>query len=253
MPSPCVPENRVRDLRVVRTPRIGARRRINARTRWENRRVYDGVASGRRYPGQYYDAETGLNQNAFRDYDPKTGRYPEADPIGLAGGINVFTYSFDNPISSFDPNGLRRIRINDIDDPFEKAAWDFPGYLVISGHGSLDAIGNHRRPGDPLRISYAVDDVVENLVNNWGYDGTEPIVLDSCHSGEKTGSGGKSFAERVVDTLWKKYKYAATIWGYDGTIDLVPVLNIEYPKFYPSSNGHNGWKKFGDWPKLISK
>jgi RHS repeat-associated protein len=37
-----------------------------------------------RFPGQYFDAETGLNQNWFRDYMPKVGRYAEPDPIGLS-------------------------------------------------------------------------------------------------------------------------------------------------------------------------
>ncbi|MDF5946520.1 RHS repeat-associated core domain-containing protein [Pseudomonas aeruginosa] len=35
-----------------------------------------------RFPGQFYDAESGLHYNYFRDYDPETGRYVESDPIG---------------------------------------------------------------------------------------------------------------------------------------------------------------------------
>ena len=43
-----------------------------------------------RYPGQYYMAETGLNQNWNRDYDPVTGKYIESDPIRLRGGVNTY-------------------------------------------------------------------------------------------------------------------------------------------------------------------
>jgi len=59
-----------------------------------------------RFPGQYYDQETGLHYNYHRYYDPATGRYLRPDPIGLLGGINLWTYSDLNPINSIDPDGL---------------------------------------------------------------------------------------------------------------------------------------------------
>jgi RHS repeat-associated protein len=59
-----------------------------------------------RFSGQYFDAETGLHQNWFRDYSPKTGRYQEADPIGLRGGANPFLYVHANAVNRVDVFGL---------------------------------------------------------------------------------------------------------------------------------------------------
>jgi RHS repeat-associated protein len=58
-----------------------------------------------RFPGQIYDAHTGLMQNYFRDYDATTGRFTESDPIGLAGGINTYLYANGNPLRFTDPDG----------------------------------------------------------------------------------------------------------------------------------------------------
>ncbi|SFE05187.1 RHS repeat-associated core domain-containing protein [Paracidovorax konjaci] len=60
-----------------------------------------------RYPGQVWDEETGLNYNLHRYYDPATGRYLQADPIGLAGGWNRFLYVDASPLMFADPMGLR--------------------------------------------------------------------------------------------------------------------------------------------------
>ncbi|WP_372168065.1 RHS repeat-associated core domain-containing protein [Xanthomonas axonopodis] len=59
-----------------------------------------------RFPGQRFDAASGLNQNYFRDYEAATGRYGQSDPIGLKGGTSTYSYVAANPINSLDRNGL---------------------------------------------------------------------------------------------------------------------------------------------------
>jgi RHS repeat-associated protein len=61
-----------------------------------------------RFPGQYFDAETGLHYNYFRDYSPQTGRYAESDVIGLLGGLNTYSYIDAGPLLETDPWGLAR-------------------------------------------------------------------------------------------------------------------------------------------------
>lgn len=58
-----------------------------------------------RFPGQYWDDESGLHYNRFRYYDPWQGRYISADPMGLEAGLNEFMYGV-NPVNWTDPLGL---------------------------------------------------------------------------------------------------------------------------------------------------
>jgi RHS repeat-associated protein len=59
-----------------------------------------------RFPGQFYDEESGLHYNYHRTFDPSTGRYLESDPIGLGGGLNTYSYVNGDPLTKFDSFGL---------------------------------------------------------------------------------------------------------------------------------------------------
>ncbi|SEC64081.1 RHS repeat-associated core domain-containing protein [Streptomyces melanosporofaciens] len=58
-----------------------------------------------RFPGQYFDPETGLHYNFHRYYDPDSARYLSPDPLGLSPAPNPATYT-QNPHTWFDPLGL---------------------------------------------------------------------------------------------------------------------------------------------------
>ncbi|WP_241295904.1 RHS repeat-associated core domain-containing protein, partial [Burkholderia stabilis] len=70
------------------------------------RRLAHAVDNSIRFPGQYYDRESGLHYNRFRYYDPQVGRYINQDPIGFDGGVNLYSYADNAPNIAFDPKGL---------------------------------------------------------------------------------------------------------------------------------------------------
>ncbi|RQR70883.1 type IV secretion protein Rhs, partial [Burkholderia sp. Bp9012] len=65
------------------------------------------IANPIRFQGQYHDHESGLHYNRYRYYDPEVGRFVSKDPIGYAGGHNLWQYA-PNPIEWSDPLGLSK-------------------------------------------------------------------------------------------------------------------------------------------------
>ena len=68
-------------------------------------RTTTGTPITARFPGQWFQSESGLHQNWMRDYDPTTGRYLQADPLGLVDGASVYGYALQNPGRWTDPRG----------------------------------------------------------------------------------------------------------------------------------------------------
>jgi RHS repeat-associated protein len=62
-----------------------------------------------RFPGQYYDSQSGLYYNHNRYYNPELGRYMEPDPTGLDSGLNPYAYTNNNPVNAVDPSGLMQV------------------------------------------------------------------------------------------------------------------------------------------------
>jgi RHS repeat-associated protein len=99
-----------------------------------------------RYQGQYEDAETGLYYNRFRYYSPEEGVYISQDPIGMNGGINLYSYVNDTN-SWVDWFGLAPTLCGSEDGKPEKTQWGWTGTKkwnklvdIVKGGGTIEEL-----------------------------------------------------------------------------------------------------------------
>jgi RHS repeat-associated protein len=86
-----------------------------------------------RFPGQWYDAETGLHYNRHRYYDPSVGQFISQDPIGIEGGLNLYRYA-PNPLNFVDLFGLTVCENRKKGEDFKNAVKEElqkAGYIVV--------------------------------------------------------------------------------------------------------------------------
>ncbi|MFI6289521.1 putative T7SS-secreted protein [Streptomyces sp. NPDC051018] len=160
-----------------------------------------------RFPGQYYDPETGLHYNYFRTYDPETARYFSPDPLGLVPAPNPVTYVV-NPLTWADPFGLTPDY-----PPADPLAEE------IARHANEEAIrpdgnGTHYVRGvHPEAIRYYVDGVINGDVPNvevrydlrngrvgyWDPDKEVVVIEDGDGGTVFTPRGGKAWFDDVLE------------------------------------------------------
>ena len=190
----------------------------------------DGIAFtfDMRFPGQRFDAASGLNYNFFRDYEAATGRYVESDPIGLAGGISTYGYAGGSPLSYVDVYGLvsALILVGDsgtnninVGRGFERGAQTLASQISGNGYdvvvqrissledfkAALTSVNDiaavyyfgHAGPSG-LGVGNAIGaNIYSKDVNSIDYSHLlpgAPFVLFGCHAGRMDPSGKPSFA-----------------------------------------------------------
>lgn len=114
--------------------------------------VTEAVPNPIRFKARWWDEDTGLYDFRSRWYDPEIGRFISEDPIGLAGGINVYTFAGNNPVSGWDPFGLFDPDDGPCDDPdvVPENPEDCPELEPLDVTPLPDPFGGGDRFGDPI-------------------------------------------------------------------------------------------------------
>jgi RHS repeat-associated protein len=140
----------------IDTPRMITKQDHTIVWRWDTPEAFGATAPNQdlsglgafvfnqRFPGQIFDSETGLNQNWNREYNARLGGYIQSDPIGLAAGIDTFSYVGGRPADYADPLGLWSTAVHNqiIQERFGGGFSSGALALIVQGSASVDALQN---------------------------------------------------------------------------------------------------------------
>ncbi|WP_256817649.1 RHS repeat-associated core domain-containing protein, partial [Pseudomonas putida] len=115
----------------------------------------NGREQNLRNQGQYIDRETGLHFNTFRFYDPDIGRFTKTDPLGIEGGVNLYSYA-PNIVNYTDPLGLCPENVKEYDitpyRPSNSPLENHHGILDIWAAQNVPSYGGKYPKGSPTIV-----------------------------------------------------------------------------------------------------
>ena len=129
------------------------------------------------FAGGLYDRDTEFVRFGARDYDPRTGRWTNKDPVRFAGGVfNLYTYSANDPLRLIDPSGLDEIVYS---LSAHTIVWrDDAGNVMATYNGISGPYGNGPLPSGYYVGSNLRSRTAAGMVCNRGTDSTVGFSLD---------------------------------------------------------------------------
>ena len=182
-----------------------------------------------RYSTKYADEESGLVYYGFRYYSPSMGRFLNRDPIGEAGGTNLYSFVENDPVNGWDYLGLTEVPEGVVCDPAESAAGlcddDLPIYEVPDGPELPPfEVFPPMPPPDPdphpIDIEFPTEEPPDlgdreaPLGPNGGGGGTKKDGCDEPKS-EKEEEKEKTDCEKFVDELVDLAEFDTPWWRYN--------------------------------------
>ncbi|MFH8771953.1 RHS repeat-associated core domain-containing protein [Streptomyces sp. NPDC017958] len=148
-----------------------------------------------RFPGQYADAESGLNQNFHRYYDPETAAYLSPDPLGLEAGPNPYWYG-PHPLTWTDPYGLALCRTTPrLENGNPKEGWQH----IDERHVSGTAQGGHGDLMPPSTTREQVERAVRTMIQR-GQRVSDPARRIQTFEKRMTVNGMSARYRLIVDS-----------------------------------------------------